>query len=102
MNLKINFYSFKQNQQGEFKSGKFSNVGVFTRNDQMKFEGEFRDGSISGRGLVTFADGSHGIPRNEGVFDKHRLIRPEKCAEIVYKANAAAEGAKRLCNAKLG
>lgn len=33
--------------------GKFQGVGVFTRFDNMKFEGEFKGGCVDGYGKVT-------------------------------------------------
>jgi hypothetical protein len=60
----------------------------------MKYEGQLQDGKIYGSGLLTFTDGSHGTPRNEGHFENNRIERYEKCTEIVQKANACAERAK--------
>ena len=60
----------------------------------MKYEGQFQDGKIYGLGLLTFIDGSHGIPRNEGHFENNKLVRYEKCTEIIQKAIACVERAK--------
>lgn len=40
--------------------------GVYQRADGMKFEGQFREGQVAGKGLLTFADGTNGRPRQEG------------------------------------
>ena len=45
---------------------------------------------------MTFSDNTHGLPRNEGYFDGNKLMRREKCPEIVQKAKTAAEKAKNL------
>lgn len=42
-------------------------------------------------GLMTYPDGTHGLPRTEGMFRDHRLIRREKCALVIQKANQAAQ-----------
>ncbi|XP_077862681.1 MORN repeat-containing protein 4 homolog [Saccoglossus kowalevskii] len=60
----------------------------------MKFEGEYRDGKVNGNGLLTFADGTHGLPRNEGLFQGTRFIERKKCPEIVQRAQRAATIAK--------
>lgn len=79
---------------GEFSQGRFHGLGVFTRCDGMKYDGQFQDGKICGLGLLTFTDGSHGLPRNEGYFENNKLVRREKCTDIVRKAVACAERAK--------
>ena len=60
----------------------------------MKYEGQFQDGKIYGLGLLTFTDGSHGVPRNEGHFENNKLVRHEKCPDVIQKANALAERAR--------
>jgi hypothetical protein len=60
----------------------------------MKYEGQLQNGIIHGLGLLTFTDGSHGLPRNEGYFQNNKLIRHEKCTDIIQKAIACAERAK--------
>ena len=45
-------------------------------------------------GLVTFADGSHGMPRNEGYFEGDALRRQEKCPSAVTKGRQAADRAR--------
>ena len=46
-------------------------------------------------GLVTFADGSHGLPRNEGYFEGTKMIKREKCSGVVQKALSVAEAARK-------
>lgn len=72
--------------EGEFVQGKFQGVGVFTRCDGMKFEGEFKNGRVEGYGLLMFPDGSHGHPRNEGIFENNRLSKREKCQAVIQRA----------------
>ncbi|XP_022184579.2 MORN repeat-containing protein 4 homolog isoform X1 [Nilaparvata lugens] len=76
--------------EGELMQGWFHGHGVFWRADGMKFEGEFRGGRIWGLGMVTFNDGSHGFPRNEGFFQDCRLIRKKRCPEVIQKAQKVA------------
>lgn len=45
-------------------------------------------------GIVTFADGSNGMPRNEGYFEGDALQRQEKCPSAVMKGRQAADRAK--------
>lgn len=45
-------------------------------------------------GLVTFSDGTHGLPRNEGLFDGNKMTRREKCPHVIRKAQDAAVRAK--------
>ena len=52
-------------------------------------------------GLLTFPDGSHGIPRNEGFFEGNKLIRREQCGQKVARAEQAAAKAKNIA-IKLG
>ncbi|CAG6017221.1 unnamed protein product [Menidia menidia] len=82
--------------EGEFAHGKFQGTGIFSRYDGMKFEGEFKDGRVEGYGLLTFPDGSHGVPRNEGLFQNHKLQKREKCPGVVQRAQASASGAHSL------
>lgn len=111
--------------EGEFSHGKFQGTGVFSRYDGMKFEGEFKDGRVEGYGesltspepvslsilspcgwswwavsvppgLLTFPDGTHGAPRNEGLFQNHKLQKREKCPGVVQRAQASASGAHSL------
>lgn len=82
--------------EGEFVQGKFQGLGVFSRFDGMKFEGEFKDGRVEGYGLLTFPDGAHGVPRNEGLFQNHKLQKREKCPGVVQRAQASASNARSL------
>ncbi|CAF4296875.1 unnamed protein product [Rotaria sp. Silwood2] len=45
-------------------------------------------------GLLTFTDGSHGLPRNEGHFENNKLVRRKKCTDIIRKAITCADKAK--------
>lgn len=47
-------------------------------------------------GLLTFPDGAHGVPRNEGLFQNHKLQKREKCPGVVQRAQASASGARSL------
>ncbi|XP_008571452.1 PREDICTED: MORN repeat-containing protein 4 isoform X1 [Galeopterus variegatus] len=82
--------------EGEFAHGKFNGVGVFIRHDNMTYEGEFKNGRVDGFGLLTFPDGSHGIPRNEGLFENNKLLRREKCSAVVQRAQSASKSARNL------
>uniref|UniRef100_A0ABK0LM01 MORN repeat-containing protein 4 n=1 Tax=Rattus norvegicus TaxID=10116 RepID=A0ABK0LM01_RAT len=82
--------------EGEFSQGKFNGVGVFIRYDNMTFEGEFKNGRVDGFGLLTFPDGSHGLPRNEGLFENNKLLRREKCSAVVQRAQSASKSARNL------
>ena len=125
--------------EGEFVQGKFNGVGVFTRGDNMTFEGEFKGGRVYGfgeclaarcgqpqpcvspvqrgpvqhlplcpslpvtpspplpsSGLLTFPDGSHGVPRNEGFFENNKLLRREKCPAVIQRAQGASKSAHNL------
>lgn len=48
-------------------------------------------------GLLTFPDGSHGIPRNEGVFSDNKLLKREKSQAVVQRARSSACTARSLC-----
>lgn len=47
-------------------------------------------------GLLTFPDGSHGVPRNEGFFENNKLLRREKCPAIIQRAQGASKSAHNL------
>lgn len=47
-------------------------------------------------GLLTFPDGAHGVPRNEGFFENHKLQKREKCPGVVQRAQASASNARSL------
>lgn len=49
----------------------------------------------------TFTDGSHGLPRNEGFFEGNKLVRRDKCTDIVAEANLVAKNAVKIVNSKL-
>ena len=51
---------------------------------------------MNGHGLITFADGSHGRPRNEGVFENAKIIRREKATEAISKAQKSSERAREV------
>jgi hypothetical protein len=87
--------------EGEFINGKFNGLGIFTRCDRMKYEGEFKDGKVLGRGLLTFTDGTHGLPRNEGVFEGNKLVHREKCSDIINKATQIAMKANKSITSKI-
>ncbi len=94
---KNNFLFFEEyysRYYGEFFQGLYHGLGVFIRCDGMKYEGQFQNGKVYGLGLLTLADDSHGLPRNEGHFENNKLIRHEKCTDIIQKAIAIAERAK--------
>nr|XP_014343178.1 PREDICTED: MORN repeat-containing protein 4 isoform X2 [Latimeria chalumnae] len=82
--------------EGEFVQGKFQGVGIFTRHDGMKFEGEFKSGHVEGYGLLTFPDGTHGVPRNEGLFENNTLLKREKSAAVIQRAQTAAQTARNF------
>lgn len=77
--------------EGEFIQGKFQGAGVFIRYDKMKYEGEFKGGRVEGYGLLTFSDGSHGMPRNEGLFENNKLVKREKCQAVIQRAISASK-----------
>lgn len=47
-------------------------------------------------GLLTFPDGSHGVPRNEGFFENNKLLRREKCPAVIQRAQGASKSAHNL------
>jgi len=47
-------------------------------------------------GLVTFGDGGHGLPRQEGKFDCGKLVESQECSAQVKKAQDAAATARNL------
>lgn len=52
--------------------------------------------SLPSPGLLTFPDGSHGVPRNEGFFENNKLLRREKCTAIIQRAQGASKSAHSL------
>jgi hypothetical protein len=51
--------------------------------------------------MQTFTDGSHGTPRNEGYFEANKLLRREKCTEVINQANQMAKNAVKLVGSKV-
>ncbi|XP_065211286.1 MORN repeat-containing protein 4 homolog isoform X2 [Planococcus citri] len=82
--------------EGEFIHGWFHGYGVFWRADGMKYEGEFSGGKVCGHGLVTYRDGNHGFPRNEGVFMNCRMINRKNCPDVIEKARSMSNSARTL------
>lgn len=78
--------------------GWFHGSGTFWRADGTKFEGEFRGGRIWGLGLVTFNDGSHGFPRNEGYFQDCKMLKKKKCPDVVQRVQKVALMARMKVN----
>uniref|UniRef100_A0A674BDJ2 MORN repeat-containing protein 4 n=1 Tax=Salmo trutta TaxID=8032 RepID=A0A674BDJ2_SALTR len=102
--------------EGEFKSGRVEGYGTF-----IKPQGSSRRNSCKTNtttqsccsyflysnqqlilhlvccpGLLTFPDGNHGVPRNEGLFENHKLQKREKCQGVVLQAQGAASTARSL------
>lgn len=59
-------------------------------------QGQFQDGRAQGLGLVTFADGGHGRPRNEGKFQGTQCVERCRAGEATQKARQAASAARTL------
>ena len=49
-------------------------------------------------GLVTFSDGGHGLPRQEGKFDCGKLTESCECSSQVKKAQDAAATARNVAS----
>ncbi|XP_019876484.1 MORN repeat-containing protein 4 homolog [Aethina tumida] len=81
--------------EGEFSNGWFHGHGTFWRADGMRYEGEYRGGKIWGLGLVTFNDDSHGFPRCEGYFENCKMLKRQKCPEVVLKAQMVSLMARK-------
>lgn len=47
-------------------------------------------------GLLTFPDGTHGVPRNEGLFENNKLLKREKSQAVVQRAQGSAAKARTL------
>ncbi len=62
----------------------------------MMFEGEFKQGKVSGLGLLTFTDGTNGLPRNEGVFEGTRLVERRKTTDVVTRARQVGQRARAI------
>uniref|UniRef100_A0A0B7AWY2 MORN repeat-containing protein 4 n=1 Tax=Arion vulgaris TaxID=1028688 RepID=A0A0B7AWY2_9EUPU len=82
--------------EGEFLKGRFHGLGVFVQSNNMRFEGEFKDGKICGLGIVSFPNGSHGLPRNEGYFDGMKIVRQEQCPRVIQRARDVATRVRAL------
>lgn len=82
--------------EGEFENGKYSGFGTFTRSDRMRFEGKFQNGRVDGPGLITFPDGTHGRPRQEGYFMGTELMERKRVNDTVMKAQQAAKIARSI------
>ncbi|KAJ8317216.1 hypothetical protein KUTeg_005120 [Tegillarca granosa] len=77
---------------GTFDNGLCSGSGIMLFSDtSSSSKQETPDKS---QGLVTFSDGTHGLPRNEGYFDGNKMTRREKCPHVIRKAQDAAIRAK--------
>ena len=44
--------------------------------------------------MITFADGTHGLPRNEGSFEGNKIVKQQKCSSVINRALQAAEKAR--------
>ena len=51
---------------------------------------------VRGYGLVTFSDGTHGRPRNEGRFEDNKCIERCKATDAVHKSKQSASKAKSV------
>ena len=60
----------------------------------MMFEGCFKDGRPHGPGRITFSDGSHGNPKQEGYFEGTRLVQRDYVNDALKKARLCAKRAK--------
>eukprot|EP01147_Barroeca_monosierra_P010132 gene10132-2298_t len=72
--------------EGDFENGKYNGYGIYQRADGMKFQGQFKGGQVDGSGLLTFPDGTHGQPRQEGIWKGSQLIERCKASEAVNLA----------------
>ncbi|EGD76453.1 MORN repeat-containing protein 4 [Salpingoeca rosetta] len=79
--------------EGDFEGGKYHGYGVYQRADGMKFQGQFQAGQVDGSGLLTFPDGTHGQPRQEGIWKGSQLLTRTKASEAV---NLAERGRRAL------
>ena len=62
----------------------------------MKFEGRFQEGRVNGPGLITFPNGDHGRPRNEGIFEGTKIVRRENVTDTVKHARVCAAKAREI------
>eukprot|EP00730_Choanoeca_flexa_P007185 TRINITY_DN12293_c1_g2_i4.p1 TRINITY_DN12293_c1_g2~~TRINITY_DN12293_c1_g2_i4.p1 ORF type:complete len:155 (+),score=29.47 TRINITY_DN12293_c1_g2_i4:61-525(+) len=92
----------KSQYSGQFVDGKYQGYGVFKKSDGMTYEGQFEDGKVTGAGLVTFPDGSHGRPRQEGTFQERKLVSGGKQGGAVNQAQDAARTASQKASEAMG
>lgn len=59
----------------------------------MQYEGEFKEGTPNGPGLVTFPNGSSGKPRQEGYFEGSKLKSRQSVSQFVRRAQASKDRA---------
>ena len=55
-----------------------------------------QDGTPQGKGLVTFPDGTHGLPRNEGCFKGGKCVERFKVSAVVTQAQKDAAMARSI------
>lgn len=98
--------------EGDFRVGKYHGFGVYCASNGMKYEGQFQDGRcammcdhasclyihdrVQGYGLITFSDGTHGRPRNEGRFEDNKCIERCKATDAIHKSKQSASTARTL------
>lgn len=98
--------------EGDFQVGKYHGFGVYSAPNGMKYEGQFQDGRyavarvvvfitfeyfrVCGYGLVTFADGTHGRPRNEGRFEDNKCMERCKATDALHKSKQSAAKARTV------
>ena len=51
---------------------------------------------VRGYGLITFSDGTHGRPRNEGRFEDNKCVERCKAQDAVRKSKQSAANAKAI------
>ena len=61
-------------------------------------QGQFLQGHVKGLGIITFADGTNGEPRNEGKFDGLELVQKCTASSAVQTAQRNAANARQLAN----
>uniref|UniRef100_A0A4W5MN50 MORN repeat-containing protein 4 n=1 Tax=Hucho hucho TaxID=62062 RepID=A0A4W5MN50_9TELE len=103
--------------EGEFKSGRVEGYGTFIKPQGSNRRNRCKTNTTPTQsccsyflcsnqqlilhlvccpGLLTFPDGNHGVPRNEGLFENHKLQKREKCQGVVLQAQGAASTARSL------
>ena len=63
-------------------------------------QGQFQDGHAHGQGLVTFADGSHGQPKQEGRFEGDRCGKC--CVHVATSTEACCGPCVQVCAERPG